>query len=433
VSAAETDTNVETVKIGKTFTLKVSNPDNLPVKWTVSDTKIVKATRTKDNNSAVKVTPISEGEFFVSAVVGEKKYKSFYNAVTFRSAKDIVDDMGIGINLSNTFDATDYDSWLINPSLLQMETAWLPPPVEASITTKKLIDTIADAGFDSIRIPVTWSKALEDDNLTIRKDWMVRVKEVVDWSLDAGLYVIINTHHDNGSYDGWETLSGYFSLDDDQFALTEKRYTAIWTQISEEFKDYDDCLIFEGTNEPREVGIPEEWSGGTAEGARNLNKFNDIFVKTVRKSGGNNSKRALMVSVYAANVNGLSTFKMPDDDNLIFSFHCYDPYLFTITADAQKTWSASNDDDTYQIKEVFSTVNEKIVSNGIPAICGEYGALVIDKSLNDRVSYTDFLLETAQNNNVPCFLWIGGSDFLNRESCEWQYPEILEVIQKYTD
>jgi endoglucanase len=141
-----------------------------------------------------------------------------------------------------------------------------------------------------------------------------------------------------------------------------------------------------------------------------------------------------MVTVYAANINGLSTFKMPDDDNLIFSFHTYDPYLFTITANAQKTWSSEKAADTSDITRVFDTVNKQFVSKGIPAICGEFGALMYTTTPKaDRLDYTDFVLKTAESEDIPCILWIDSDGVIDRSTSKWQQPDLLKVLQEYMD
>ncbi|MDR0944443.1 MAG: glycoside hydrolase family 5 protein [Ruminococcus sp.] len=355
----------------------------------------------------------------------------------FRSAKEIVDDMDVGINLSNTFESTGYESWHNISTISEMETAWIrngDARIKAKyVTTEELINTIADAGFDSIRIPVTWSKALEEDDLTIRADFMARIKEVVDWSLNAGMYVIINVHHDNGDFAGWETRSNYISLEDSQMELSKKRFKSLWTQISDEFKYYDDRLIFEGINEPREVGFPEEWTTGTDAGVKNLNTLLELFVKTVRESGGYNADRALMVTEYVGNPANFSSLVLPEDDNLIISFHCYEPYLFTLDG-VDKDWSSSNPEDTDLMNENFSDAYEKYVSKSIPAICGEFGALQLDATpQEDRLAYTDYFLKTAEDSNIPGFLWINGQGVIDRSTCEWEQPDLLEVIQKYMD
>ncbi|HVF84823.1 MAG TPA: cellulase family glycosylhydrolase, partial [Abditibacteriaceae bacterium] len=95
--------------------------------------------------------------------------------------------MGIGWNLGNTLEATGGTN--LN-SVRDYETSWGNP-----VTTKAMIDGIKASGFNSIRVPVAWSN-LMGPNYTINKELMARVEEVVRYSLDNDMYVIINIHWD---------------------------------------------------------------------------------------------------------------------------------------------------------------------------------------------------------------------------------------------
>jgi len=79
-----------------------------------------------------------------------------------------------------------------------------------------------------------------------------------------------------------------------------KKTCKVWEQIATRFKDYDDHLLFETMNEPREVGSPMEWMGGTYENRDVINRFNLAVVNTIRASGGNNDKRFILVPTNAA-------------------------------------------------------------------------------------------------------------------------------------
>jgi endoglucanase len=446
-AAADTaERQIRNVTVGKTFFITVPNPDNLDVQWYISDKTIVKATIVKDETDMARVTPLKAGEFYIRAVVGEKSYKGYYKAenpattpeaapettpptditepespstdTAFLTAKEIVADMKVGINLGNTFDARDIN-WIQNPTIAQMETAWLG---DIGKTAKKgLIDAYVAAGIDVLRIPVSWHKALESDNLTIRADWMKRVREVLDWAYDAGMYVILNSHHDDD----------YFSLFDKDFEQTKIRFEKIWSQIATEFKDYSDHLIFECLNEPRAVGTPQEWSTGVEETRENLNTLLQIFVDTVRKFGGNNDKRTLMVMGNSAGPDGMPYIILPEDDNLIVSMHAYLPWSFAGEGIPNSTWSASKSSDTGVIDNAMNRAYDLFVSKGIPVIIGEYGALTTGNKLEDREAWLKYYLNAAEAKGIPCIWWDTGS-FINRSTFEWLQPSMLKILQDYT-
>ena len=189
------------------------------------------------------------------------------------TAFEITEAMQIGWNLGNTLDS--YPSKGGEPLEscgLEAETCWGNP-----YTTKEMIEAVKAAGFDTIRIPITWAQHL-DENYVIDKEWLARVKQIVDWVLECEMYAIINIHHD-----------------DTFWLITDKAHeenataviTAIWSQVSEYFKDYDERLIFETMNEPRVVGCDTEWSG-IPEHYEVVNNLNFAALKAIRESGGKN-------------------------------------------------------------------------------------------------------------------------------------------------
>ena len=91
-------------------------------------------------------------------------------------AKEIVKEMSVGWNLGNTFDSIN-----INTSdEMKYETGWGNPE-----TTKAMIDMVAEMGFSSIRIPVSWHPHVDGNN-NISSAWLNRVKTVVDFLTKAG-------------------------------------------------------------------------------------------------------------------------------------------------------------------------------------------------------------------------------------------------------
>ena len=149
----------------------------------------------------------------------------------------------MGWNLGNTLECYDYKAWTTNA-----EIAWGNPS-----TTKDMIKSVKSAGFNAIRIPVTWGEHMSGS--TIDAAWLNRVKEVVDYAYNEDLFVILNMHHDDYIW---------FTPYDADYESDSAKLKSIWKQISLKFRDYGDRLLFDGMNEPRTVGSSAEWSGGTA-------------------------------------------------------------------------------------------------------------------------------------------------------------------------
>ena len=132
-----------------------------------------------------------------------------------------INKMGIGYNLGNSFDSYD-NSIIINKPDDQITLKG------NNIPTKKLISNIKKKGFKTIRFPITWINFM-DESGKINSNWMARVKEVIDWIINNNMYCIINVHHD-GKPGNWLSKG----ID------SKNKYDLLWTQISNEFKDYND-------------------------------------------------------------------------------------------------------------------------------------------------------------------------------------------------
>lgn len=331
--------------------------------------------------------------------------------MTHGNAAEIAADIKIGWNLGNTLDCYDV-TWAVKDH----ETAWGNPK-----TTKEMIDTVKAAGFNAVRIPVSWTDHITEDG-TIDKDWMDRVQEVVDYSMDNDLYTIINVHHDDYTW-----LNPTSS---DESAVRAK-LVKIWEQIAERFRDYDTKLLFEGMNEPRVVGSTYEWTGGTAEEREVINRLLQAFVDTVRASGGKNSARTLIVTTYAASITGeaVNALKVPDDGNIIVSIHSYAPWKFTTLEFPEET--DFTDSGKAEIDKGLDFLYGTFVFNGIPVFICEFGAENKDNA-EERAEYFSYYVEAAAERGIPCFIWDNGKEngygLLNRRDCTWYDESLIDSL-----
>lgn len=314
-------------------------------------------------------------------------------------------DMKIGWNLGNTFDAYT-DGNLENE--LDSETLWV-----STATTKEMIDNIKAAGFNTMRLPVTWHTHLVDDAYTISPVWLDRVQEVMDYAIDNEMYVILNIHHDNNE--------NYMFPDSAHLAQSKEYITAIWTQLAARFADYDEHLIFEGMNEPRLVGSTYEWwisnsSEECQDAIACINELNQTFVDTVREGGGNNESRYLMVPGYDASLDGAtnSGFVLPTDpannnNHIIVSVHAYTPYGFALQAEGEdgstSHFDAMQDNSTRDIVTLMDKLYNRYISQGIPVVIGEFGARNKDLNTQDRVDYASYYIAAARARGITCIWW----------------------------
>ena len=145
------------------------------------------------------------------------------------------------------------------------------------------------AGFNAVRIPAAWDCHANQTTQDIDAAWMARVKQVVDYAIGQNMYVILNIHWDGG----WLEEHPLFSY---QTAVNQKQ-RAFWTQIATTFRDYNERLLFAGTNE-----VHADYGTPTTEHITVQQSYNQTFVNAVRATGGNNASRTLVVQTYNTNV-----------------------------------------------------------------------------------------------------------------------------------
>ena len=332
------------------------------------------------------------------------------------SSFDFVADMGYGWNLGNTLDSKA--DWLDGyGSVSDYEMAWGNP-----VTTKAMIDTVKAAGFSTVRIPITWDNHL-DSNFNIDSAWLDRVQTVVDYVINNDMYAIINLHHE----DDW-VLPYYSNID-----TTKANITTVWTQIANRFKNYDDKLIFETLNEPRNVGGENEWNGGTEESRYAINVYNQTALNAIRATGGNNAVRFVMVPTQAASScdSAINGFVLPTDsanDRLMVSLHMYTPYDFALNESGTSYWGSSGDMSAMEAE--FNKVYNKFCANGTPIVIGEFNALNKDND-SSRATWAEYFASLASAKGMACILWDNGADDmgqLNRNGLYWDHYSMIEAI-----
>ena len=335
----------------------------------------------------------------------------------FEVAKMAIQNMGNGVNIGNTLDANG--DWVTGDDPKNYETCWGNPQI-----TPELIAAYKNAGFKAIRLPVTWRQHIDQDG-NINEKWLQRVREVVDYIIDAGMYCILNVHHDTGGSDvawlrAWQ--------DEEYLENTEKKFIGLWTNIANEFNSYGDKLIFEGYNEMIDGNL--RWTDTDEKGYAALNQLAQSFVNTVRATGGNNAHRNLIVNTYSADGHekSLAAFKVPTDpiaNHLIVEVHNYTPGEFVgpETAEAAKQWNSSYE---AELDEEFLLLDRYLTSQGIPFIIGEFGCN--DKvPESEQVKYVRHFLSQAKALGVSCFHWF---DLINRNTLQWNFPEVKNELLK---
>lgn len=375
----------------------------------------------------------------------------------FETAAEAVKNMAVGWNLGNTLDSNSGDTlnmWIEHwtsrtPS--DYEKAWGQPVTKAS-----LMKMFKDAGFNAIRVPVTWYPHMEakfrftsndnsnwypsrdDIGTKVNAAWMRRVKQVVDYVIDAGMYCILNVHHDTGAAN-----TAWLVASEADYEKQHERYEALWKQIAETFRDYDEHLLFESYNEMLDTEDSWCFASFAAQGSYNatiarsayngINSYAQTFVNTVRATGGNNAQRNLVVNTYGAcDGNGnwnshlqdpLKEMKLPDDEvmnHLIFEVHSY--------PDIKNLSSAKS-----TLNTTISNLKKNLASKGAPIIFGEWGTST-DKAYeqyrSNMLSFYRYFIEQTKKAGIGTFHWMGLSDGDHRSVPEFNQVDLVEAIIK---
>lgn len=326
------------------------------------------------------------------------------------SSVKIVSEMKVGWNLGNSLDAEGAN-----------ETAWGNP-----VVTKALIDKVAQRGFKTIRVPVTWRfHQGSSPNYTVEKAWIDRVEEVVNYVRANNMYVIINVHHD----DTW-IIPTYEKGDG-----VKNRLSKLWTQIANRFQNYSDYVIFETLNEPRLEGSPEEWIGGTAEGRDMVNQYHKVSLDAIRATGGNNSTRHIMISSYAASTSpqAINDLIIPNNDvKTIVSLPPYFPYPFTLGG-TDRTWGTNS--DKAQLDGEMDRIKAKFTDSGIAVILSEWSS-GNQNNTSDRLTHATYYANAAAKRGFASIWWDNGNTgvsndglgILNRNNLTWAFDNIAHTI-----
>ena len=355
------------------------------------------------------------------------------------AANKFVRSMKIGWNLGNTFDAYSDQNKVDE---MAYESDWC-----GIVTTKEMVDEIKAAGFQTMRIPVSWhNHVTSDGNYTISEAWLNRVQEVVDYAIDNDMHVIINIHHDNST--------SYMYPTTEHLEQSKAYVAAIWSQVAARFADYDEHLIMEGLNEPRLVGTSDEWwldlnKQQCVEAVQCINELNQVFVDTVRAAGGNNGERYLLVPGYAASLQGVTNryFELPQDiagneNKILVEVHAYTPYDFALRAPGEgksiDRWSADDKASTAEIDELMDTLYKKYVQNGIGVVIDEFGARDKNGNTQARTDFAAYYVAAARQRGITCCWWDNnaftgdGENFgiFRRRVCSFLYPELVEGMME---
>ncbi|HTH14442.1 MAG TPA: glycoside hydrolase family 5 protein [Spirochaetia bacterium] len=338
-------------------------------------------------------------------------------------AQAIASKIQVGFNIGNTLEATGG------------ETAWGNP-----VITPAFVSFVKQTGFSALRLPVSWNDHADPSTARIDATWLARVKDVVQYAVDAGLYVIVNAHWDGG----W--LENHVTEADRTAVLAKQK--AFWEQIATELRGFDDHVLFASANEPNVADAAQ---------MKVLLAYHQAFIDAVRSTGGRNTYRTLVVQGPSTDIEKTNQLMTglpvdPTPGRLMVEVHDYSPWNFTgMTQD--ESWGKqfyywgkgnhSTTDPTHNptwgeeefIDTTLAMMKTQFVDRGIPVVIGEFGAQrrtnltgdALQLHLASRVSYFGHLSSQARANGLLPFVWDTGS-LLDRRNQTVLDPDVVAAL-----
>ena len=339
-----------------------------------------------------------------------------------KTAIQIVDEMGLGYNFGKTYNCCG--SVEEENILYEQIKTWV-----TILPTKKMINKIKKYGFKTIRFQTLYT------NLTdiINSEWLIKIKEIVNWIIKDGMYCILCVYHDK---EFW--LSGKNNSKND--------YINFWKQVANQFKDNDEHLIFETLIE-LDIDIIDY-----------LLNYTQDFIDAIRSSDGFNKERLLIIPEMSTELelNNYYELEMPKDpsNKTAVSIHYYFPSEPSIYEEINRISWCLKDGFTYdtipiikwgsdydykEIMNKMEMLKSIFIDKGIPVIFGEAG--ILSKYNNNNISsnreflYTLFSL-TKEINGIMACLWdnsekiLENNNYYNRETDTWNDEIIKKFINK---
>jgi endoglucanase len=406
-------------------------------------TRLTSVSSSTTSYTDTTVTPSTAYWYWVKFAVGGDT-STFYNSGSAMAVRvgvmrnltsmQLSPNLTPGWNLGNTLEAIDPSgghpyTW---GSTNFNETLWGNPKANQTI-----FNAVKAAGFKFVRIPVSWNQ-YADANNNISPQWMARVTSVVNYAHMAGLYVMINIHWDGG----WLNHTTY-----DQQAALNAKLSSFWTQIANNFKNFDDYLLFSAQNETTNDGST---GAPTQENFQVQASFNQTFVNAVRATGGNNTNRHLIVPVYVTNIDDGDAYpNMPTDtvqNKLFREVHFYDPYRLTLVAGGPIwQWGAGATDpsavDAWAneswVDGEFQKMQTRYINNNIPVILGEYGIMSktdLDPNRTYQKAWMQYVTRSAFQHGLVPVWWDDGYSsnntmgLFNRTTGAQYFPDLVSII-----
>ena len=368
------------------------------------------------------------------------------NYLSFKSKKSalqLVNEMGIGYNLGNTFNCCNIIEYGKNSENEEIKL------LGKTLLSKNKLKEIRKNGFKTIRFQILYNNYVYDSE-KINSELIKKIKEFIILISKLDMYLILSIKH---SREFWNSEGNSAKV----------KYINFWKQIANELINYDEHLIFESMYEIGYLKYLERWNDFYEDKEYYLSQD---FINIIRESGGNNIERLLIIpmitSDYELNLFNYdyAEYKVPKDPynklaisiyyyfpcedynplNILDSISLYDIYGYFEIVYPVMEWGSSQ--NYKNIISNFNYMNKNFIDKGFPVMIGEVGILndYIKKNNSiEQLLYSIFSMSFEHEGILPC-LWdipivstTYKNFYFNKESSEWsndKYQKIFNKISK---
>ncbi|MCM1334851.1 MAG: cellulase family glycosylhydrolase [Bacteroides sp.] len=179
----------------------------------------------------------------------------------------------------------------------------------ASFITEEDVERIAAMGLDHVRLPVDYNVIQEEDGRLIESGF-AHIDRCLSWCQKSGLNVVLDLHKACGFVFDDKSYCSFFS--DERL---QDQFIALWEELSRRYGDRDN-IAFELLNEVTSREFADPWNRISA---RAIRAIRAIAPKT----------RIVLGGIFNDSIYGLTLLEPPFDENIVLTFHCYSPLVFT--------------------------------------------------------------------------------------------------------
>ena len=294
---------------------------------------------------------------------------------------------------------------------------------------------VKSLGADVIRIPIAFHRFTIDDAHTINPTLFNYIDAAVDWAEKHQLYLIIDNH-------------SFHPVNPTEPDI-DRILIPVWKQIADRYKDRSKYVIYEVLNEPHKID-DDLWGriqGDAINAIRQIDNTHSIIV------GGTEYN----------SIDKLFTIPKYNDDNLIYTFHFYDPHIFThqgatwnkpslaplsglafpfdastmpeLHESFKDTWvehslkSYEADSKYEKLNATLDKVLEFSKERSVPVFCGEFGVFMIQSPVDSRARWYQFICDALNKRDISwtCWDYYGGFGLFNSPKYDADFKTDLNV------